>query len=436
MSNENIHPSTLDGIKRLAKSIKAERNIKHTQALDHAAHSAGFENFKQARKMLPTYMDGQHKRYRVFLTKYWRNKELGQEGRETLWIDLDTLWSDLITPAHFKLHRALGDLRKEGPDHLANRYMGTSQSQARREICAAARTLQFIDATKLRPARSLRAYPGSRSINAVPGHDHSSVWYDSNSKRYLFADEPYDLAAKNQAAERAAWSLRHGFTIIESPWPGMYNPDGGTRLYLISDSKKGIPLDPIISLLDKLPPPIIEEAWDGESAPLLPIFVSPGAIAHHEAINKKPKPTHQATGQRNTVGYIQTLVGPQRRPMGKMPISSHEMVGKLLKTVLVASYYRNGVYNRINSVRSELDEWVQREYTHAELPDEIFFDLYYHESGTSFARTLSLEERNRHISTLENVKLILSSHYPDCVPLRSLQKKIDVAIQSIQNWVG
>jgi hypothetical protein len=37
MLSENIRPSTIDGIKRLANSIKKERGIKHLAALDEVA---------------------------------------------------------------------------------------------------------------------------------------------------------------------------------------------------------------------------------------------------------------------------------------------------------------------------------------------------------------------------------------------------------------
>ena len=52
MLSENIRPSTIDGIKRLAKSIKKDRGIAHTLALDEAARLAEFENFRHARNML------------------------------------------------------------------------------------------------------------------------------------------------------------------------------------------------------------------------------------------------------------------------------------------------------------------------------------------------------------------------------------------------
>ncbi len=286
MSTETIRPSTMDGIKRLAISIKVERGIKHMSAMEVAAKSAGFQNFKHARNVLG---DGESRpRVRpghpLYLTVYWRDKESDTRGRETLKILLSTLWSDLITQAQLDNHRALTDFRPEGPDHLVARVLTHSQSKARRDICAAARTLQFMDTTKLRPSKSRsRAFPAGRSSNAVPGRDHYSVWYDRETKRYLFADEPYELAALSKAAERAAWSERHGFAIAKPSWSGMYNPDGGTRLYLIADSTKGIALAPIVAALNQLPAPIIEEDWNGESAPSIPIFFSPGTLARIEA---------------------------------------------------------------------------------------------------------------------------------------------------------
>lgn len=411
-------------------------------ALEVAAQLAGFQNLKHAQNVLGSRGSRPKARpgHRLYLTVYWRDKELGTRGRETLSIWLCTLWSDLVTPAQLGYHRALTDFRPEGPDHLAVPYLTHSQSQARRDICAAARTLQFMDATKLRPSKSRsRAFPAGRSSNAVPGRDHYSVWYDRDTKRYLFADEPYEMAVEDKAAERAAWSERHGFIIAKPSWPGMYNPDGGSRLYLIADSAKGVPLAPIVAALDRLPAPIVEATWDGESAPSIPIFFSPGALARNEAAAAKPavaEPRKIARGPRNTVGYVQTFVGPQRRPKGRMPIEVHAEVGSLLKSVLVASLHRKGVYNRVNGIRSDLDEWTQREYTPAELPSEQFFDLYYHESGSSFARTLSPDERTLHVDSLERVKQILAQHYPDSPPLRAMMKKLDAAVGSMQTWAS
>lgn len=437
MSKKTIRPSTLDGIKRLTRSIKIEKGIQHTSALDKAARMAGFQNFRHARNMLHDGGGPERQRtsHRTYITVYWRDRESKRNGRETLSVSLSQQWSELISPRHFQNHRALIHFRPESPDHLERRDLVQSQSQARRAACATARTLQFIDATKLRPSKShSKAYPGGRSINAIPGRDHYSIWYDANTKRYLFADEPYEAAAVSKEAERTAWAQRHGYVTAKPAWPGMYNPDGGSRLYLVTDAEKGIPLEPIIAALERLPPPIVEEAWNGESAPSIPIFVSPGTIAKTEAAKPKQIQPRKKNGALNSVGYIQTLVGPQRRPKGRMPIEVHAEVGSLLKSVLAVSYNRKGVYNRINSVRSELDEWTQREYNHDELPNELFFDLYYHESSVTVPRTLPNVEREHHIGNMERVKKILRGQYPDCPPLRALVKKVDSAIKSMQTW--
>lgn len=441
MLSEIIRPSTIDGIKRLAKSIKKVRGIAHALALDEASRFAEFENFRHARNILLSDVGKWQvvrPRHRVFLTVYWREKETDAKGRETLALQLGTLWSELIRPAQFGNHRALTHFLAEGPDHLARQNNADSQLRARHIICEAARTLQFMDATKLRPSTSYsRAYPGGRSSNAVPAHDHESIWYDPESKRYLYADEPYENAAIKAEVERVAWAERHGFAIAKPSWPGMYYPNGGTRLYLISDEKKGIPLAPVVEALERLPAPFVEEDWRGESAPLLPYFVSPGSLAKAAAAKSVPtKPRPTVSAKRNTVGYVQTLVGPQRRPAGKMPIEAHAQAGNLLKSVLLHSYHRKGVYNRVDSIRSELDEWVMREYDRAELPSEQFFELYYHESGKTFGRAISVADGLRHVESLNAVKRLLVSHYPDSAPLRRLLKKADEAIKSMQTWVA
>lgn len=437
MSSESIRPSTMDGIKRLAKSLKIERGIQHTQALDAAAQAAGFQNFRHAGNVLRAAPQTQRSRpgHSVFLTSYWKDRDGGETGRETLTTWLSVPWGDLITPLQLQNHRALADFHTEGPDHLAREHLQSSQSAARRAVCAAARALHFMDATKLRPSKSYsRAFPSGRSSNAVPGRDHYSIWYDRQTKRYLFADEPYESTVEGKKKERDTWAKEHGFTIVKPEWAGMYAPDVGSRLYLIADESKGISLQPIAAALDKLPSPIVEAAWDGESAPMMPFFVSPGAIAKAAATKDKPEMPRKSGGQRNSVGYVQTFVGPQRRPKGRMPIETHAQVGRLLKSVLEDTCYRKGVYNRVDAIRGELDEWTQREYNHAELSNEQFFDLYYNEFGSTFSRALAEAERERHVQSLAQAKILLGEHYPDCPPLRSLLKKVDAAIKSLQDW--
>ena len=52
MSTQDIRPTTLQGIKRLAKSIKSASGIPHHQALDEAARRASLQNFRHASRVL------------------------------------------------------------------------------------------------------------------------------------------------------------------------------------------------------------------------------------------------------------------------------------------------------------------------------------------------------------------------------------------------
>jgi hypothetical protein len=436
MSSEAIRPTTLEGIKRLAKLLKTERGIQHIQALDVAAQAAGFQNFRHASNTLRTDQAQEQKipGHRVFLTAYWEQRENGTSGRETLTIWLSSLWTDLITPRQLKNHRALAGFREEGPDHLACERRQSCQSHAREYVCAAARAFSFMDATKLRPSQGYsRAFPRGESSNAIPGYDHDSIWYDRKTKRYLFADEPYESAAEGRGPERETWAKQHDFVIVKPKWAGMYAPDIGSRLYLVADKTNGIPLYPVAAALNKLPAPIVEGTWSGESAPMKPSFVSSSAAAK-AAVKDKLQTPQELNSQRNSVGYVQTFVGPQRRPMGRMPISAHAEAGRLLKSVLVVAYNRKGVYNRIDAIRSELDEWTQREYSNDELSLEQLNKLYYRDSGTTYSRSITESERKRHAESLAQVKKILGEHYPDCSPLRTLLKKVDAAFKSLTSW--
>jgi hypothetical protein len=65
--------------------------------------------------------------------------------------------------------------------------------------------------------------------------------------------------------ERLDWCRNNGFKMAMPKWPGMYNPDGGTRLYLFAKEGKGIDLDSLVEALNRLPSPVMESDWKGKS---------------------------------------------------------------------------------------------------------------------------------------------------------------------------
>ncbi|NWD74044.1 MULTISPECIES: hypothetical protein [Pseudomonas] len=52
MKDDSFIPTTIVGIKRLAKAIKREREVAHRLALDIAAQKAGYRDYSHALKVL------------------------------------------------------------------------------------------------------------------------------------------------------------------------------------------------------------------------------------------------------------------------------------------------------------------------------------------------------------------------------------------------
>ncbi len=436
MTNKSVSPSTMTGIKRLANQIKSAHGLSHGEALKQASIAAGYANFRHAQNSLPDNPPARPN-HQIYLTAYWRDTTAETSGRETLIISLRSPWTDLLSRSELGSARGLENFRPEGPDHLCRRNVARSQDTARESVCHAARTLQFVEATRLRPSSGYsRAYPKRNGNNNVPGQDHVCVWFD-DEKRYLIADEPYENSVELKRELRSTWCKTHGYSERKPNWPGMHYPFGGTRLYLLSDNVKGVPLEPVLKALERLPAPHSSSDWIGESASRLPYFVSPGSVEKNNIPpppRSKPK-TGTAKKKPETLEYIQTFAGARRRPNGIMPIPVHREVGRLLKEVLVATHNRKSVYNRVDSVRSDLDEWTMREYDRSALPDEEFFDLYYHESGDS-PRKITAELAEHCIANLQNAKQLMLKHYPDSAPLRRLLKFLDKGDEGLRALVG
>lgn len=289
MSETPLRPSSIEGVKRLAKQLKSQQGVDHHLALDAAARQAGFQNFKHAQNALAnrapelnTLPDTAG--YPLHISAAWRDPSSGSGGIEILQVDLSTPQQALLTAGDLAKHRALAAFRSRAPDHLERVGVSRGQASARESVCEVARVLQFMDATRLRPSQAyLKVHPRGSYQHALPGQDHSSVWYDPIAKRYLYVDEPYSSAAEQRAAERAAWAVNFGREIARTKWQGMYYP-GHTVMYLITDPIKGVPLQPILSKLDSLPSPVTAANWSGKSAPRLPPFTSPGARRKIEAL--------------------------------------------------------------------------------------------------------------------------------------------------------
>ncbi|MGO7036512.1 DUF5623 domain-containing protein, partial [Rhizobium ruizarguesonis] len=351
---------------------------------------------------------------------------------EIIEVSLSKSLDEIIAARQYKQVRGLGHFKRWASDLIYCQMNIESADSALGLACKAARTLQFMAATGLMP--SSKSMPvGGEAGRGIPGRDHGSSWYDPATKRYLFVDEPYAAAVKDRQQERGAWALRNNWEIAKPLWAGMYYPEGGSELYLLSDARKGLPVGPILLALARLPDPVVPDNCKRVTVADDELFRSPGETrdAKAKALKAKQERGPRATG--TTIPY-RMVMASGRRPNAKMAIETHKRVGQLLKEVLTATRQRAGVAKRLGSVRSELDDWAQLEYDYNALPNDVFFDLYYRERVIVPEEEYGVAGQSLHIARLQEAKALIASAYPDCPPVRGILRKLDLALQSLTAW--
>jgi hypothetical protein len=175
VSNDHIRPSSIEGIKQLAKRLKKSGGVQHAVALDQAAKAAGYGNYTH---VLRAIGGGNHlppALFSLYISVLWRDRATKAMGCELLRMQLGKPLDALVKPAQYKASRGLGTMRREGPDHLADTRTASSQELAREAACEAARTIQFIAATGLVPSNAKRSFPKGDFQNRMPGSDHDAA---------------------------------------------------------------------------------------------------------------------------------------------------------------------------------------------------------------------------------------------------------------------
>lgn len=435
MIGNDIRPTTIVGIKRLANALRKREGIQHTSALDLASTRAGFTNYRNALAALGQEQAAPPKLlHSLFLTAYWREPRSIAEGRETMELRLERPWQSLIDARELRACRALGNFRGRAPDHLASKVMYRGQDAARQALCYAARELQFMASTGLRPADGRRLLrPKIRE--SLPAADHTTHWIDLERGIEVMIDEPYEGAiGPEKLARREAWAAQHGYRIEQAPWPGMYAPDIGSLMFFAVHETSAAHFGAIRAALESAPKPIILTEWSGVSGPFRPAFRSPlEQRAGLRAIAPIDPFLCRDTETTRIIGY--DLGRTIRMPKGRMSIETHEEVGALLKGIMGFCGNREGVRGRVEQVRAKLDSWLQAEYTAAELDNERFFNVYYHGNlPMPLGKDIPTPIRERLLADLVQVKGILSKHYSDCAPLRAVQGRLEGAMKSLRNW--
>lgn len=427
-----LRPSSIEGIKRLADRIEREESIKRAEALERASRSAGFSNYAHARRSLAESPAPEARRHDLHITAYWHDLPTGETGRETLVIAVDHRLDEMIVRRQFANNRHLLAFRRKESDHVEGKQVFGDQRSARKAVCGAARALHFIDATGLQPySRSLVSPIERWQSDPLPGADHASTWRDAASGELVITDEPYRPAISSRDADRLAWAARHGLTLSASAWPGMYAPGAGSSLHVLA---RDAPLaQRVVVSTGRLRVCPVEETWTGTSAPSRPVYRSPVEADGRKSV-RAPRDPRLARSTATTTPYALALSGQSRKPTGRMPLDAHDAVARDLRMAIGSAEYRPGVRERLDRVRSELDDWVQVEYDRQELDMERFSEMYYGALGAAFRRRPTVAERAALLAAIGRVREKLARRYPDCEPLRRLIRLIDHAQRSAQSW--
>jgi hypothetical protein len=424
----DVCPTTLDGIKSLATQIRKEKGIKHTRALDLAAKAANYSNFRNAQRVLRAQASSPAQPY-VLLTMYWHDREQRRRGRETLKVNLLKPVLEICKRPAFKGVRGFGGLRMVADDHFVCDTVAREQIDAHNQLCTAERSLRFMEHTGLRPCRDYRkAYLNGSITDKLPYSDHSTYWIDPGSEQFILVDEPYELAPDQE--DRAAWADRNGWLLIKTSWPGMYNPYN-CDLYVATNDTTNYNLDALAAKIEAMPAPLLASDWAGESSLSWDTYVSPMAKTAQDVRRARCRGTIYPVASAKTVPYSYGMGSSLRRPAGEMGIEGHIEVGRIIKAIVHSKQRPYTAYNRLNSVRATLEDWMSLEIGRGQLEGPEFFDVYYHETDGDAPFKERACTRPGVLSMLEDMKQKLQAAYPDCAPLRKQLHRIDMAASLI-----
>lgn len=421
---QSVPPSSLSGIKRLAKSIRKQNQIPYLEALDKAAQSSGYENYHHARHVLERAMvDIPLKQsYSIYLSAYWRDTSSMpvQAGLETIKIDLPRPLLSFLLKHQCNWARNLEAFYVECEDHLEMRPNAGSQVRARELLHRAALTLQFLEATGLRPATTRPQRKIFEVLERLPGKDHQSLWISSTGE-WLALDEPYSHALEHPYQdEREAWITAQNLHWVRPTWGGLYYP-GNAVPHLISANQNL--LHQVEQVVQSLPPVKLGKwvDWPWVSARYSTQFESP--TRQTTGKRRKPRPGTTYGWSKNAVEYrTQIGVGSWWRPDQSMPLASHFEAGEICKRLRLSNLPIHA-YEKIGGAQSELEDWMYAEMRReGRVATAIEDNAYY-----GGKEVTGYQENDQKLIALDRLCSILTSSYPDCKPLRDMLSRLAAA---------
>ncbi|MBT2298216.1 DUF5623 domain-containing protein [Pseudomonas fluorescens] len=416
----NACPSTLDGIKRKAKRIGREHQLPHLAALELAAKQSGYESYQHARKTLQNELRAPLL-HSIFLSAYWRDSstEPRSNGLEILEVKLPRPLLNFLSKHQCDYAQGLKAFFVECSDHLEMRSNADSQARAQELLMRAALSLQFIEATGLRPATTKAQIAAAKAATELPSADHVSRWICSETGSWLMLDEPYDHVSKPAEHERRnAWVQTNGLVWAKPSWQGLYNPGHALPHFVTSDSDL---LVRMVGTVEKIP--VLSNALSFRSEPFNTQFLSPAR--EQSGRRRKPRPGTSFGYSKNAIEYHwKEGWASQWRPNQRMSLENHKEMGWTLKRLYVSAT-PIGAHSKLLELQSELENWMYAEYR-GQNRREVDVDIYY--GGHDIPRYATRAEM---VAAVDHLRSIMVGTYLDSKPLRDQLKKLDAARGSI-----
>ena len=115
-----------------------------------------------------------------------------------------------------------------------------------------------------------------------------------------------------------------------------------------------------------------------------------------------------------------------RRPLGKMSLPLHSSVGEAISSALEVCDFRwQRIERHLNSARSNLDDWLQREYSASDVPGSDLNDYYYRASRSDQVENIPMAEAFRE---LNHALTAVRASYPECQPRAAVEKHLCQAL--------
>lgn len=422
MATENTRPTTLAGIKRVAKFIKQEKSIPHHAALDEAAQKAGFQNLRHAQSVLGEPAQHLHQ---TFVTFYWKEYGEGPEpfkrgpalrsGRTTLSFLLPLPLQDILPGRSLERTPYLAGFRLEATDHLELRGDSNSEYEGLRMAQQAALALNFMAATGFRaPFANEMPEPW---LNLSKRADHQSSWYDEESKCFVILDEPYSPLFQDEID----WAKEHGFHTVGVRWRGVYSAGDTPRLHSVSDVLITRSVKKLLALEARLN----DEEWTYDSQAYDSQFISPARALSGKRKSARLMPPPQGVERAGAVpcGSGEPGYRSRWRPARRMDLDKHLQIGPILESLPFSMIFDSA--SGLQGVRMTLNKWFEEEYEDAELPDTQMRQDYYSPAPTAIKGAADV------LAELAVVRQNVVEGYQDCKPKRDLLDRIDRS----ERWV-